>query len=307
MATVPDGPYLGPAEYLLYRVLVERREQDNIETGRTKFFKLACLANARLQDEYDLDVELPWHWYKYGGVVEAHSYDRSIVFAPSANHQDGQAYYPAKEVEESDFDISDQTAEVIGEAARRTVEEYGTWDRDELEQLHYEEFAPNEFIRLYSELRWGLVALILDDGNFRQRSISEFQIGDDHYLEQTLDEMLVAFPEVEYANIYEYYLAWDDTMRLLVEEDARPKVMHDFLEMFITRLSEITLRFVHRHNIPERRLEQWRGERPGKIEALDRSIQEVRTGLLEDRPSQHILQSVAEAYEATITEQLAEL
>lgn len=307
MATVPDGPYLGPAEYLLYRVLVERREQDNLETGRTKFFKLACLTDALLHDEYELDVKLPWHWYKYGGVVEAHSYDRSIVFAPSANHQDGQAYYPANEIEESDFDISEESADIIRESARLTVDEYGTWDRDDLEQLHYKRFAPNGFIQLYSDLRWGLVALILDDVNFRQRSISEFQIGEDHYIEQHLDEMLVAFPDEDYEDTYEHYLAWDDTMRLLVEEDARPKAMHDFLEMFITRLSEITLRFVHRHNIPERRLKQWREERPEKVKKLHNSIQEVRIGLLEGRPSQNILQSVAEAYEETITEQLAKL
>lgn len=289
----------GAPEYLGYRVLQERFNQDNSETGRTKFFKLCCLTNRELIQEYERDIGLPWHWDKYGGVIEEHSVNRGFFFAPSANHQEGQAYYPANEVSETDFGVNEDLQEDIFAAARTVVRRHGRKTRQELQEIQYQEYAPNDFIRTYSDLRWHLVSLSLKQVG--QQTLSDFPRDDSpNYTEQRLNEMFRKFPEDEYEEIYEQYLTWDDTMRLMLEEDASTRELHDFFEVFVENLSKVCLRIVHRENIPNKRVNQWEEEIPDHIEKLQNQISEVRKALLEERSEYTVLNTVAEAYDETI-------
>lgn len=292
-------PYdLGASEYLVYRVLVERREQDNHETGRTKFFKLACLTDRRLLEQEGLDVGFPRHWYKYGEVVEEHSIDSSVIFAPSANYQAGQAYYPANQVSEADFPLDEGIKNPIFKTANAVVQEHGKKNRKQLEKLQYREYASEEFIERYSDLRWHLSA----ESQTReggQQSLDVFSDGPTR-TEQLLDEMFLTYPEDEYEELYEHYLTWDDTMRMLVEEGAHPGRQLAFLEFFIEKLSQITLRFEYRRNVPEERLEAWREERPDQIEELDIKLESVRQRLIEQRPTSEIFYELSESYDRVI-------
>ncbi|QLH76669.1 hypothetical protein HZS55_04840 [Halosimplex rubrum] len=289
---------LGASEYLIYRVLMERREQDNQETGRTKFFKLSCLTDRKLIEEFEINIGFPRHWYKYGEVVEEHSINQSVIFSPSANHQQGQAYYPANQVSEADFDLEEDLKNAIFSAANSVVQEHGQKTRKQLEQLQYREYAHEGFIEKYSDLRWHLSA----ESQAREggiQSLDAFMEGPSQ-TELFLDEMFLAYPEDEYDELYEYYLTWDDTMRMLVEEDSHPGRQLAFLEFFIEKLSQVTLRFKYRQNIPEDRLEDWRNERPSQIQELDTRLESVRQGLIDERPTSDIFYELAESYDEVI-------
>jgi len=295
---------LGAPEYLVYRVLTERHEQDNRETGRTKFFKLACLTDHRLIEREDIDIEFPRHWYKYGEVLEEHSIDRSVIFSPSANPQSGQAYYPANQVGESDFAVEEDVKNAIFQAANAVVNQHGQKDREQLERLQYSEYAQEEFIEKYGRLRWDLAA----QANAReggQQPIGAFTDAPST-TEELLDEMLFAYPKEEYSDLYGQYLTWDDTMRMLIEESAHPGRQLEFLEFFIEKLSQIILRFKYRKDIPEERLESWREERPDQIEELNEELEGVRQGLIDERPTSEIFYELSESYDRAILNRVTE-
>mgnify|MGYP000415015123 CR=1 FL=1 len=289
---------LGASEYLVYRVLMERREQDDQETGRTKFFKLSCLTDRRLIEREGIDIGFPRHWYKYGEVVEEHSVDSSVLFAPSANHQEGRAYYPANQVGEADFSLDEYVKDSIFRTANAVVQEHGQKNRKQLEKLQYREYAHEEFIGRYGDLRWHLSA----ESQAREgglQSLDAFSDGPSQ-TERLLDEMFLAYPEDEYEDLYEYYLTWDDTIRMLVDADAHPGRQLEFLEFFIEKLSQITLRFKYRQNIPDERLQAWREERPDQIEELDAKLESVRQGLIDQRPTSEIFYELADSYDRVI-------
>lgn len=289
---------LGASEYLVYRVLMERREQDNRETGRTKFFKLSCLTDRRLIEREGVDIGFPRHWYKYGEVVEEHSIDSSVIFAPSANHQGGQAYYPANQVGEADFSLNEDLKNAIFRTANTVVQEHGHKNREQLEKMQYRKYAYEEFIERYSDLRWHLSA----ESQARESGLQSLDAFNDKpsLTEQLLDEMFLTYPEDEYEDLYEYFLTWDDTMRMLIEEDAHPGRQLAFLEFFIEKLSQITLRFKYRHNVLEERLESWRRERPDQIGDLDKRLESVRQGLIDQRPTSEIFYELADSYDQVI-------
>ena len=289
---------LGASEYLVYRVLMERREQDNQETGRTKFFKLSCLADRRLIERENIEIGFPRHWYKYGEVIEEHSIDSSVIFAPSANHQNGQAYYPANQVGEADFQVEEDLKNTIYRVANAVVEEHGQKNRSQLERYQYREYAYEEFIEKYSDLRWHLSA----ESQAREGGQQSLEILNDmpSQSEQILNEMFLTYPENEYGELYDYFLTWDDTMRMLIEEDTHPGRQLEFLEFFIEKLSQITLRFKYRQNIPEDRLQSWRDEKPEQVKELDAELESVRQRLIDQRPINEIFYELADSYDQVI-------
>lgn len=298
-----DPEQLGPPEYLGYRILRERESQDERPTSRSKFFKLCCIADRYLLEEYDHDVEFPRHWYKYGEVGEPHSVNRSFFNAPKARFWEGQELLTDRDIPISEFDLSEDDRIYIRNAAEEIVEEFGQCSTEELKQHQYENFAPTPFIEAYSRLRAQFEAVDLD----QQQLLPDYNQGGASTIENLLDEMLVSYPEERYGELYDVYLSWDDTIRLLLSNGATAAEMKDFLEFFVEKLSEIVLRFEHRHNIPEERLESWREQKSEKLETLEEGIEETRRAALEGHEPPEILQSVSESFDRTVEEEFDEL
>lgn len=299
-----DEDGLGPPEYLVYRVLVERYDQDDQETGRTRTHKLSCLTDRHLAEEYDRHIQLPTHWYMYGRTIDEASISTNISFTPAANYFDGQAYYPADQVSDSDFEHLDEgLKDDIFNAASEVVDRYGKKTAEELEQIQYQEYAPNDFIRAYGELRSYIGEALLSDTD--QHLFDDYVPDSERTVfEAILDEMLVNFPKEEY-ELYETYLVWDDTMRLLYDQGASPRELHNFFESLIEVLSEAILRFQHRSHIPEGRLRRWQESREETLENFRNSVEEKRsTVLARDANSGNELEGVADAYNETIIQEL---
>ena len=82
------------------------------------------------------------------------------------------------------------------------------------------------------------------------------------------------------ADSYDLYLLWDDTVRLMLEQDADEEELEQMLDL----LNEIVA-----DNIDN---------------GLEASIREVRKEYLEQRESSGVLDSISEAYDETILEML---
>lgn len=298
---------LGPPEYLVYRVLSERYHQDNKETLRTKFHKLCCLADRKLQEEYNRDIGFPKYWYKYGRLGVEHTIDEWVKFAPNSNQREGsRAYYPADRVSESDFDhISEEVKSEIYEAVNEVVAEYGEMTGTELEQIQYENYAPNSFVSAYGKLRWHISLLKQREDPMDQASLHEFI--DEPTIttfEDILNEMLVEFPKEDYEDVYEVYLTWDDTIRILFEKNAPINQIDIFLEKFIETLSETTLRFEDNQNVPEEVLQKWHSEAEGELEELKHDIERQREILLEEEGESEIEDNISESYNESMLEEI---
>lgn len=297
---------LGPPEYLVYRILWELRENTGGETGRTKFHKLCILADKKLREEYDRDIGLPQYWYKYGKTLAESEIDDTVTFTPQSNHRRGFAYYPADQISDSDFDhLNEDVKDDIFQVAIEVVNEHGNKDYEELEAYQYENFPPHEFVTAYGKFRWYLSSISPDRN---QTTIGHFtDPSEKSRIEELLDEMLVSFDEEEFEDIYDLYLDWDDTIRLLNEEGASARELLDFTETFIEAIAKAVLRFKDRSNISEDRLEEWEEEKETVLNDLEEKINRRRESTLSGRSLSGELQNVSESYNETISEELEDI
>jgi hypothetical protein len=297
---------LGPPEYLVYRILWELRENTGGETGRTKFHKLCILADKKLNEEYDRDIGLPQYWYKYGKTLAESEIDDAVTFTPHSNHRRGFAYYPADQVNENDFDHLDENLkDDIFQVAIEVVDTHGNRDYQELEKYQYENFPPHEFVTAYGNFRWFLSTISIDRN---QKTIEHFtDPSEKSTIEELLDEMLISFDEEEFDEIYDLYLDWDDTIRLLNEEGASARELLDFTETFIEALAKSVLRFKDRSHISHDRLEKWEEEKEKVLVDLEKKIHKRRESALSDRSLSGELRNVSDSYNETISDELEDI
>lgn len=297
---------LGAPEYLVYRVLFEMDRKDNRETSRTRIHKLCCLVDRYLQEEYNRDVGLPKHWYMYGPTIDEALINRTIIFQGKANHFSGEAYYPADQVSESDFDhLSEDLKDDIFNAVIATIKEHGDKSAEELREYQYNNFAPNEFVRAFGDLRWYLQLSSESEPN---EDLSHFlDTGQKTRIERKLDEMLVAFDKENNSDIYGLYLDWDDTFRMMNELGRSPRELLDFLEMFVEAVAKLTLRFQDHSHITEERLKEWEIENEEIKTDLQNKIKRKRKEALNQRDYQNTLDTVSESYNETIFDELEDL
>lgn len=296
----------GPPEYLVYRVLSELREKEVGEIGRTKLHKLCILADIELRDDFNRNIGLPQYWYKFGRTLAEHEINSEVFFNTYANHRQGWAYYPANQVQESDFEsIPGEEKDDIFQAVRDVVAEHGDKDYKELEEYQYQNFAPHDFVTAYADLRWYL------DSLFVHRDQSQLEHFLEPYqkttIEEMLDEMLIEFEEDEFPGIYNIYLEWDDTMRLLNDEGASAREMLEFTETFIEALAKAILRVKDHSHVSEEQVARWREAKDGVLEDLEKKINRTRNQVLSDRNVSGAIHGVAESYNKSIHDELEDL
>jgi hypothetical protein len=299
-----DSGELGPWEYLGYKLIVKIKERSKRQISRSKFLKLNCVADRYLQDELDCDIGLPRYWYKYGEILDEHSTNREYFHAPSARGFSGQQYLTSREYATDEFDITDEEKELIDEAADWIALRFAKRNVEQIKAHQYRTHAPKEFIRAYSELRELL------DSNFEEQAIltrySSKDASNQELVTDLLDEMLMTYPKQRYEDMHGTYLRWDDTARLLVEDEPDYDVLKEFLDDFIEALSKVELRFEHASNVPEDRLDRWWGERDDILNDFERELENRRTSLLKDTEPSGELESVAEGYNEAVVNMMYE-
>ncbi|PSQ08401.1 hypothetical protein BRC97_00580 [Halobacteriales archaeon QS_6_71_20] len=154
-------------------------------------------------------------------------------------------------------------------------------------------------------MRWYLNTVSQDEDQHR---LSRFVAPDEKtHIEELLDEMLANFDEERYSEIHDIYLDWDDTMRLLVDIGRSPRELHDFIETFIEGAARIILRFEEHSNIDSEALEDWHEQKEKVCKDLQSRVSQKRKEALSERQSTPALDSVADSYNTTISEELDDL
>lgn len=293
----------GEPEFLGWLLLKELKEQSDDQISRSKFLKLCCIADRRLVDTHEYEVGLPRYWYMYGELANEHEFTGRFYNAPLAIGWDGQQYIP-KELHSDLFDVSEEGLESIPKAVNWTVREFGRKNVEEIKQHQYEEYAANDFIRKYSELRWLLRTVDLG----RQERLGNFGSGgesNEEYFKRQLDGMMSAYPDEErYEDMKRLYLRWDDTVRLMVEQSVEYSRIAEFLDDFIEVLSKSVLRFVDSQHISEERLSNWEEDAAEEKADFTSHLTEVRSDLLRSRSRSTELDRVSDTYSQTIEEQI---
>ena len=294
MGDEDESGQLGAPEYLGYQLIVKIKERSKRQISRSKFLKLNCIADRFLRDELDTDIGLPRYWYKYGEILDEQAINGEFYHAPSARGFSGQQYLTSREYEADEFDITEEERQRIEDASEWTALRFAKRNAEQIKSHQYRAHAPKEFIRAYSELRERL-----DVSNLEEQTVlgyfAEGETGNEELVIDLLDEMLLTYPKEEYSSIYDLYLRWDDTARMLVEEEGF-NALNEFLDEFIEALSKTELRFEHSKNVPEERLERWREQRDDTLEAFEQTLHKRRRGLIEGQEPSGELEKVASEY-----------
>lgn len=253
-------PTYGRSEYLCYRLLVGLERSRCSAVSRSKFHKLSCITDRYLLSELGHDVGFPRYWYIYGEVMDEQSIARGFYRAPAAKFWAGQQYVPADDVADWEFAVPEAEKDRIDEAVRWTVNRFEQWSAADIQRYQYREFVPNQFIRAYSTLRAQLQDVDLDT----QYTLGDFSAtprSTEEFVEDCLDEMVRSYPREDYPEMYDLFLRWDETVRLLLDGTPNYRGIEELLESFVRTLSKVELRFHHRQNIADARIREWENDR----------------------------------------------
>ena len=301
-----ENPEFGEPEFLGWTLLQQLKEQSDDQISRSKFLKLCCITDRRLQTEHDFDVGLPRYWYMYGELANQHEFSARFYNAPRAIGWEGQQYLP-KELPVDAFDVSADDAELISRVVSTVVREFGRENVETIKRHQYEEHAETQFIREYCELRWLLNTIDLGS----QVRLPNYTDGESNeaYVRGKLDAMIESYPREEerYDDVEALYLRWDDTVRLMLDQSLEYSRVAEFLDDFITALSKAVLRFTYNQHISAERLDDWELDAAEEKSAFASRLRETRRELLDDRPRSGELDGVSEAYSQTVEEQIERL
>lgn len=296
----------GPAEYLCYRVLLGLERRKPRHTSRSRFHKISAFADHILEEDLEGDAVLPRYWFMFGETLDDHAINREIFNAPSASFWEGQEYLPARFIRPEEFQLPSESRRLIDKAVSTAVGRY--WDDNaiELRREQYQKFAPNEFIATYSELR-DILELVDLDSQTRLELFNKNLTNTD-IISNYLDDMLASYPKEQYSDIYDEYLLWDDTMRIILEGEPNFAEFERLLNRFIRALSIVELRVHHHRNIPNDTLDSWQEDRYIENEDFRQEIKDIRDSALEGYDLQEILtDTIAESYNDTVLTMITDM
>jgi len=299
-----DEQRLGEPEFLGWRLLVGLKRQSGDQISRSKFLKLCCITDRHIRDELDYDVGFPRYWYMYGELGSEHEFSGRFYNAPSALGWQGQQFLPKRDLRPQDFDVSDEGRRKIERGVRSIVNEWGRENVAAIKEHQYQNQAPNEFIPAYSELRWQLQNVDLES----QARLGRFASGQTQveYIRSLLDEMVESYPVQEYEEMYDLFLRWEDTVRMMLDSSPDYGEIEEFLDQFIETLSKVVLRFEHSQGISEERREKWQSQAETQKADFERLLRERRKSILQQEGNRAFpnLQSVSESFSQTVRDDL---
>lgn len=298
---------LGAAEYLGHQLLIHHQEQRGL-VPKTVFHKLWCISDRHLTENYEIDIGLSRFWYKYGEMADEQSTSDEFYAAPSAPWG-GQAYKPVWDLDLDDFDVAEEEREVIDTTVSWTQTRFKRRYTRYLEAYQYQVYAPNDFIRVYSELREHLQYMDLDTQEVLTQHAfrPEFDVeSNEELIEAYLDELVIAYPETDedFGRLHTLFLRWDDTARLLLTEEAPYERMDSFLDMFVEALSKAVLQLKYNSNVSEAQLSKWKGNADEAVTEFETYLANYRDELLDGRKLSGVLEGVAEPYDETVISNL---
>ncbi len=118
--------------------------------------------------------------------------------------------------------------------------------------------------------------------------------------------MVESYPVQEYEEMYDLFLRWEDTVRMMLDSSPDYGEIEEFLDQFIETLSKVVLRFEHSQGISEERREKWQSQAETQKADFERLLRERRKSILQQEGNRAFpnLQSVSESFSQTVRDDL---
>lgn len=266
--------------------------------NKTHFFKLMNLLDTRLKTQ-DIDIGLPGYWYQYGFYVELPFFDAVLPRKFSEQYMRGNCMYPSRLSKDS-YNIASHIKNTIDSVINNLWNQfgyqsgYGQLAKDE----SYKVNAPYKFNTIFQEY--------LEIVNRKEVGFASKK----EILEPILNNLLSEFPENDYPELYDIYLEWDDTTRLILDCVPAGKIQNDVVkalkDLFWKTYSK-GVRIQHNQNIPiDNLVNKWREEYDILVPDVYNSIEDIRKKVLSthyecsDDGDVFVKQLMEKAYEISI-------
>ncbi|MCX6685044.1 MAG: hypothetical protein NTV10_00080 [Methanoregula sp.] len=223
---------------------------------KTTLNKVLYLLYLRLK-ERNVDIQLPYFWYKFGTLADEKSYYDAIDLPFSRYFkQDGftraMSYVPRSGVDELTKSIIDE--EII-KLLKKYQDNDGYFVHDYLQLILDDVYAtaPYEFQRTFNR---GLYKYVNQFKTIKRKKIpSKLRLGTDdvQQISQYLSKLLSEFPD-DFTELFDLFLEWEDTMELALKYNHTTslKLLDDFWDIFAR-----SLRIKKNENIPKYVIDEW--------------------------------------------------
>lgn len=292
------------ADYLSYRLLERllKAQHDGRDVVKTQFWKLPCIADRYLQDELNVNVELPRYWYQYGEVLNVNAVSDGLFMEKEDTSWGGTRMALPPGVEDSQFDIEDEERKSVDRAVHKVVSDFANEDSDVVKEYQYENYSPTEFIQVFDEFRQQL------EVEEPSTTLSDFGEGGETPSQvalDILDDVYRIYPKEIYDEGHSLFLRWEDTVRMVLEDEDL-ETASSLTESFWEAFSKIELRLKHEQNTPEAQMRKWEREKSDVISDFRNRLSNIRGDVLTDRDSDGdmVLDTVSESYSDTVREML---
>lgn len=266
--------------------------------NKAHFFKLMDLLDTRLKKQ-GIDIGLPGYWYKYGFFIEPRFLDIVLPQKFSGQYMRDNCMYPSR-LSKNSHEIAPQIKHTINSVIDnlrkqfRYKSDYGQLAKDK----SYEINAPYKFNTIFQKY--------IEIANRREAGFAS----KNEILEPILDNLLSEFPEKDYPELYDIYLEWDDTTRLILDCVPDRKIQNEIIKALMDIFWETYskgVRIQHNQNIPiDNLVDKWREEYENSVPDAYNAIENTRKKILlkhyehSDKGDVFVKQLMEKAYEMSI-------
>ena len=225
----------------------------------THFNKMIFLVYKSLKEQ-DIDIELPYCWYKHGTLIHRDTFYHRVglpidYYISRTNKNSTRAFprLPKSDLKSSIRRIIDEVVLTVISNFRKNDKYFIKGYLTPLLDADYA-YAPYEFQRIFKR---GFEKYLNDFKTPARKQIPRHLSLSTHEVEcinNYLDELICVFPD-DFETLKDGYLDWDDTVRICLDcdQDAFLKNVDNFWEIFSKYL-----RISHYENIPPEHIENWK-------------------------------------------------
>lgn len=262
-------------EYTIDTLLKTFNYQRKFIMKKVHFYKMMDILDTRLQKQ-GIDIGYPKYWYRYGSVADVGVLSQriSVGFSP---YLDGDFIlpYPYTKSYDVDVNIKSKINSTVSHICKQYQykENYGQLLKEESYRLN----SPYKFNTIFQDLLDSVKSL----NNSRQTTLyTETEI-----IEPLLDCLSAEFPEENYPELLDMYLAWDDTARLILHHVKSSGSKHIYLDK-ITEIFWITysnaIKIDYNQHIPKENIKAWEEEYLKSIAPSLIEIEAIRKKIILD-------------------------
>jgi hypothetical protein len=251
------------------------------------FCKLMNLVDTRLLKQ-GVDIGYPEFWYMYGPITDFAIVDGIIDhgFTNRYYPDNENVIYPAQHRRNYDIDLKDRR--IIESTIQTIWSKYRFETGDNIKAENYKQNSPYKFNTTFQDF-----IRVVDNDN--QTSTPKEVL-----ISNLLDKLLSEFPQNDLSEIEDFYLEWDDTIRLVLDlKDSKRKMelVKVLKGKFWSTFSK-GIRLRVNKNIPDEKLAMWSEEYQKAITQQYKDVERIREAIiLEDseiniEPDEYIVKSL---------------